>query len=44
VKEEMDIDNIKRYLYSILVIANDLAPEANLKETAQKLLREQQLN
>jgi hypothetical protein len=40
VKEEMDIDKIKRYLYSILVIANDFAPEANLKETAQKLLPE----
>jgi hypothetical protein len=30
----------KRYLYSILVIADDFAPEANLKETAQKLLPE----
>ena len=40
VKEEFDIEKIKRYLYSILVIANDFAPEAHLKETAQKLLPE----
>ena len=40
VKEEMNIDKIKRYLYSILTIANDFAPEAGLKETAEKLLTE----
>ena len=40
VKEEMDIDKIKRYLYSILTIANDFAPEAGLKDTAEKLLPE----
>ena len=40
VQEEMNIDKIKRYLYSILTIANDFAPEARLKETAQKLLSE----
>jgi hypothetical protein len=37
VKREIDT---KRYLYSIPVIANDFAPEANLKESAQKLLPE----
>ena len=40
VKEEMDIGKIKRYLYSVLTIADDFAPEAQLKETAQKLLAE----
>jgi hypothetical protein len=30
----------KRHLFSILVIAKDFAPEAYLKETAQKLLPE----
>jgi hypothetical protein len=40
VKEEMDIERIKRYLYSILTIANDFAPEADLKETAKRLLPE----
>jgi hypothetical protein len=37
VKEEMDNDKIKRYLHSILIIASDFAPEADLKETAQEL-------
>jgi hypothetical protein len=40
VKEVMDTDKVKRYLYSILVIADDFAPEGNLEETAQKLLPE----
>ena len=40
VKEEMNIGKIKRYLYSVLIIANDFAPEADLKEAAQKLLQE----
>jgi hypothetical protein len=40
VKEEMDIDKIKSYLYSILIIGSDFAPEAGLKEIAQKLLPE----
>ena len=40
VKEGLDIEKIKRYLYSILIIADDFAPEAGLKETAQNLLPE----
>jgi hypothetical protein len=39
VREEMDIEKIKRYLYAALIIANDFAPEADLKEAAQKLLQ-----
>ncbi|MDB5192237.1 MAG: hypothetical protein JWQ96_1800 [Segetibacter sp.] len=38
VKEEMNIEKIKRYLYSILIIADDFAPDAGLKETAEKVL------
>ena len=41
VNDEMDIEKIKRYLYSILVIANDFAPEAGLKQAAQKLIPEE---
>src|SRR5687768_6590158 len=38
VQEKRDIGLIKRYLYSILTISNDLVPEAELSLTAEKLL------
>ena len=40
VREGLDIEKLKRHLYSILIIANDFAPEAGLKRTAQNLLPE----
>ena len=38
VRDELDVEKIKRYLHSLLIIAHDFAPEVELKKTAQKLL------
>jgi hypothetical protein len=43
VKEELDIAKIKRYLFSILTISNDFAPEAGLLSKAESLLDLEQM-
>ncbi len=39
--DEMHSDLLKRYLYSILTIAQDYLPEINLSSTAERLLSDE---